>query len=221
MERGGPVGDRPQRLGRRPATAGHEVILSTAKNLRPAIFLDRDGVINENRPDHVKSWEEFAFLPGALEALRALAGLGWPVIVISNQAAINRSLVSRQTVDEINARMAAAVKEAGGRIDGVLYCPHRPDENCNCRKPHPGLLLEAARCWNLDLTVSYLVGDAESDILAAQAAGCRAILVTTGRGVGQLAALREHGVDGFHVAGDLGDAVDWIRRQTNCANVAG
>jgi D-glycero-D-manno-heptose 1,7-bisphosphate phosphatase len=210
MERGGPVGDRPQRLGRRPAIAGHEVILSTAKNLRPAIFLDRDGVINENRPDHVKSWEEFAFLPGALEALRALAGLGWPVIVISNQAIINRGLATRQTVDEINARMTAAIRDAGGRIDGVFYCPHRTDDGCDCRKPRPGLLFKAAADHGLDLARSFLVGDAESDVLAAQAAGCQAILVLTGRGAEQLACLQTHGVDGFYVADDLAAAVKWI-----------
>ncbi len=177
---------------------------------RPAIFLDRDGVINCNRCDHVKAWDEFVFLPGALEALRRLAWLGWPVVVVSNQAAVNRGLVSRQTVDAIHARMVDAVAVAGGRIDGVLYCPHRPDENCECRKPRPGLLLQAAARWALDLSRSYLVGDAESDVLAALAVGCRPVLVRTGRGVEQLALLRQHGVDTFHVAADLAEAVDWI-----------
>jgi len=177
---------------------------------RPAVFLDRDGVINCNRRDHVKSWAEFAFLPGAMDALQKLARLGWPVVVVSNQAIINRGLVSRQTVDEINARMVAAVQDAGGRIDSVLYCPHRPDENCNCRKPRPGLLLQAAEQWALDLSHSYLVGDAENDVLAALSAGCRPILVQTGRGVEQLALLRQRGVDSFHVADNLADAVDWI-----------
>ncbi len=179
----------------------------------PAILLDRDGVINENRPDYVKSWAEFVFLPGALEALRRLAKLNWPVIVISNQSAVGREIVGRETVDEINARMVAAVRAAGGRIDDVLYCPHRPDEGCICRKPRPGLLLLAAERLGLDLSASYLIGDAESDILAAHAVGCQAVLVKSGRGAEQLQLLRQHGVDGFHVADDLAQAVEWIMKE--------
>ncbi|MEJ5199420.1 MAG: D-glycero-beta-D-manno-heptose 1,7-bisphosphate 7-phosphatase [Anaerolineae bacterium] len=179
----------------------------------PAIFLDRDGVINENRSDYVKSWAEFVFLPGALEALRKLADLDRPVIVISNQSAIGRGIVDRETIDEINARMMDAVRAAGGRIDGVLYCPHRPDEGCICRKPRPGLLLLAAGRFGLDLCASYLIGDAESDILAAHAAGCRAILVKSGRGAEQLQLLQQHGINGFHVADDLSHAVAWLLRK--------
>jgi len=182
------------------------------KKLRPAIFLDRDGVINANRPDHVKSWAEFAFLPGALDALRRLARLDRPIVVITNQAAIGRGQVSRQAVEEIHSRMVAEIAAAGGRIDGVFYCPHRPDEGCACRKPRPGLLLQAAEQLHLDLAASFLVGDAESDILAAHAAGCRPVLVRSGRGSEQLALLQQHGVDGYHVAADLADVVDWILR---------
>lgn len=183
---------------------------SAAKVFRPAIFLDRDGVINENRPDYVKSWAEFVFLPGALEALAMLGRLSWPVIVVSNQSAIGRGIVGQEVVDEINGRMVAAVEAAGGRIDGVLYCPHRPDEGCACRKPRPGLLLLAAERFGLDLAASHLIGDAESDILAAQAVGCRAILVKSGRGAEQLALLRQRHVDGYLVAEDLADAAGWI-----------
>jgi D-glycero-D-manno-heptose 1,7-bisphosphate phosphatase len=177
---------------------------------RPAIFLDRDGVINRNRPDHVKAWDEFEFLPGVLEALARLAGVGLPVLVISNQGAIGRGLTTQAAVDEINRRMAAEIRAAGGRIDDVLCCPHRPEDGCACRKPRPGLLLQAAERWDLDLAASVLVGDAETDILAAQRAGCRPLLVLTGRGAEQLAVLRAAGRDGFLVAGDLPAAVDWI-----------
>ncbi|HEY4723345.1 MAG TPA: D-glycero-beta-D-manno-heptose 1,7-bisphosphate 7-phosphatase, partial [Anaerolineae bacterium] len=159
--------------------------------LRPAIFLDRDGVINRNRPDHVKCWAEFEFMPGALQALRQLARLSWPLVVVSNQAIIGRGLANRQTVDEIHANMVFAIQEARGRVDAVLYCPHRPDEHCDCRKPQPGLLLQAAEHLHLDLARSYLIGDAETDVQAAQAAGCQAILVKTGRGREQLETLRK------------------------------
>jgi D-glycero-D-manno-heptose 1,7-bisphosphate phosphatase len=178
--------------------------------IRPAIFLDRDGVINRNRSDHVKSWSEFEFLPGTLEALRRLTQLGWPVVVISNQAVVGHGLVSRQTVEEINAHMVAVVQSVGGRIDQVLYCPHRPEEGCDCRKPRPGLLLRAADRLGLDLSRSFFVGDAESDVRAAQAVGCRPVLVKTGRGVGHMTLLRQNNVMGYYLADDLTDAVNWI-----------
>ena len=177
---------------------------------RPAIFLDRDGVINRNRNDHVKSWSEFEFLPGILTALRRLTQLEWPVVVISNQAVVGRGLVSQRTIDEINAHMVSVVQSMGGRIDHVFYCPHRPEEKCTCRKPQPGLLLQAAEQMKLDLARSFFVGDAESDVMAAKAAGCRPVLVKTGRGVGQMALLRQDHVMGYYLAEDLSEAVDWI-----------
>jgi D-glycero-D-manno-heptose 1,7-bisphosphate phosphatase len=180
---------------------------------RPAVFLDRDGVINRDREDYVKSWEEFVFLAGALEALRRLAGLGLPVVVVSNQAAIARGVVDRSVVDEIHARMVASVRAAGGQIDEVLFCPHGPDDACECRKPRPGLLLQAADRLALDLRASVLIGDAANDVQAARAVGCLAILVKTGRGAEQLDLLRQGGVDGFQVAEDLAEAVEWILSQ--------
>ncbi len=178
--------------------------------IQPAIFLDRDGVINVNRSDHVKSWAEFEFLPGALDALRSLTQLSWPIVVVSNQAIIGRGYVSRETVDEIHARMREAVRSAGGRIDDVFYCPHRPEEHCECRKPSPGLLRIAARTLGLDLSRSFFVGDAESDVLAARGVGCRPILVKTGRGSGQQALLRQAQMVGYYLAEDLTDAANWI-----------
>lgn len=179
---------------------------------QPAIFLDRDGVVNRNRPDHVKTWDEFEFLPGVLEALQQLAALERPVVVVSNQSAIGQGRVSAEAVEKINRRMVAVVEAYGGRMDAVLTCPHRPDEGCTCRKPRPGLLLKAAERLNLDLAASFLIGDAESDILAAQAAGCHPVLVKTGRGLEQLALLRGRGTDGFEVADDLASAVSWIAK---------
>lgn len=181
--------------------------------LRSAVFLDRDGVINRNRTDHVKSWSEFEFLPGVLQSLRVLAQLAWPIIVVSNQAAIGRGLVSREMVEDIHRRMTLMVEKAGGRIDAVLYCPHRPDEGCMCRKPANGLLLRAAEDLHLDLARSFMVGDAASDIYAASAVGCQPILVKTGRGKEQLMLLHNEGINGFFVAEDLDEAVTCIMRQ--------
>ena len=178
--------------------------------MQTAIFLDRDGVINRNRADHVKSWTEFEFLPGALRALQMLAQLEWPLVVISNQAAIGRGLVSYQTVDEIHHRMALMVEKVGGRIDEVLYCPHRPEEMCICRKPNPGMLLHAAQDMDLDLTHSFLVGDALTDITAAMSVGAQPVLVKTGRGDEQLARYGAESFGGVYIAGDLLDAAGWI-----------
>jgi D-glycero-D-manno-heptose 1,7-bisphosphate phosphatase len=119
-----------------------------------AVVIDRDGVINENRPDHVKSWAEFRFLPGARGAVARLAEAGLPAFVITNQAIVNRGLVARKTVDAINDRMAREIERQGGHIDAVAYCPHRPEEGCRCRKPHPGLLLDLASAVDLLLKTS-------------------------------------------------------------------
>ena len=152
-----------------------------------AIFLDRDGVICENRSDHVKSWQEFEFLPGAKKSLAALSRLNLPVIVVTNQAVINRGLATASVIEDIHRRMVAEITAAGGRIDRVIYCPHQPEDNCECRKPKPGMLLQAAQEMNIDLTGSYFVGDAATDLIAARQVGCQAFLVLTGRGFQQLA----------------------------------
>jgi D-glycero-D-manno-heptose 1,7-bisphosphate phosphatase len=152
-----------------------------------AVFLDRDGVINENRSDHVKSWSEFCFLPGALDAIARLSAAGLRMFVITNQAIVNRGTVSRQAVDAVNARMLEAIERRGGRIAGLAYCPHRPEERCGCRKPQPGLLLQLADRHALSLPRCVVVGDALTDMAAGRAAGCRTIMVLTGRGREQLA----------------------------------
>jgi D-glycero-D-manno-heptose 1,7-bisphosphate phosphatase len=178
-----------------------------------AVFIDRDGVICRNRDDYVKSWEEFVFLRGALKALARLAHLELHIIVITNQSIINRRMVSVDVVEEIHARMVRAVETVGGRIDRVMVCPHRPDEHCACRKPQPGLLLAAAEELDLDLSQSYLIGDAESDMQAGRAVGCRRYLALTGRGWRQLIRCWLHGERGFAVVPNLGAAVSAIVRR--------
>lgn len=142
-----------------------------------AIFLDRDGVINRERKDYVKSWDEFEFLPGALLALEQLSAYSWPILVITNQSAINRNIVSEDEIAEIHRRFTESVSAAGGRIDGIFVCPHRPDEACGCRKPRPGLLTQAAQRFQLNLTQCIFIGDSLTDYQAAVAVNCPAILV--------------------------------------------
>ncbi len=178
-----------------------------------AIFLDRDGVICENRPDHVKNWSEFKFLPGVKNSLVKLSSLGLPIVVVTNQAVIGRGLASAEKVEEIHRLMVAEVTAAGGRIDRVYYCPHLPEEGCDCRKPKTGLLLQAAAEMGLDLNQSYLVGDAATDILAGQQVGCRTFLVLTGRGVEQLVpALHATAGHYFTVVRNLLEVADHLYR---------
>ncbi len=148
---------------------------------KPAVFLDRDGVINEDSYDYVKSWDEFRFRADALAALRRLHEHGVEVYVISNQSGVGRGYFSERTLLDTFTRMRLEVAEAGGLIHGIHYCPHRPDEGCHCRKPRPGQLLTAAAKYGLDLQRSLVVGDSCSDINAAHAAGCSSIFLTTRR----------------------------------------
>jgi D-glycero-D-manno-heptose 1,7-bisphosphate phosphatase len=183
--------------------------------MRRAVFVDRDGVICRNRKDHVKSWEEFVFLPGALDALARLSSSELSVVVITNQAVINRHMVTVPVLEEIHARMVQAIRAAGGRVDRVAYCPHRPEEQCDCRQPRPGLLLGTAEELGLDLARSYLIGDAATDIQAGRAVGCRGYLVLTGRGLRQLIQCWLRREWGYRVVPNLGVAVNDILRREN------
>jgi D-glycero-D-manno-heptose 1,7-bisphosphate phosphatase len=178
-----------------------------------AIFLDRDGVINENRADYVKSWEEFRFQVGALEALALLASTEFKLVVVSNQSAIGRGLVAREVVEGIHRRMVDQIEQAGGRVDLLLYCPHRPEENCFCRKPQPGLLLQAGEQLGLDLTESYLIGDSSEDLGAGAAVGCTCILVRTGRGGEVVTRLGDGQGNSPVVVDTLPHAVEWILKR--------
>jgi len=178
--------------------------------VRRGVFLGRDGVINENRSEYVKSWDEFRFLPGALVSLARLAQSPFSIVVVSNQSAINRGLVSRSEVNAINGRMVRQIEANGGRIHGVYVCPHRPDEGCSCRKPEPGLLHQAAAELAIDLNSSYVVGDALDDMQAGLRARCTPLLVRTGRGEEELARAHDARVVDFVYFPDLPQAVDFI-----------
>lgn len=178
-----------------------------------AVLLDRDGVINRNRADYVKSWREFEFLPGSLEALRTLASRRVTAAVVSNQSAVGRGIISRQELRQINQRMLSAVRAQGGGIDAVFCCPHTPEASCTCRKPRTGLLLEALRRLRLDRLHTYMVGDSASDMEAARDAGVPFVMVLSGRdGPGAL-RVSAWGQPLVHVARDLKDAAEWILRR--------
>ncbi len=182
----------------------------SAGRRRPAVFLDRDGVLNQNRADYVRTWEQVVFLPGVFEALQRLAASPFAVVVITNQSAVGRGLMTAEGLAAIHRAIVRQVQQAGGRIDAVYACPHRPEDGCNCRKPRPGMLLQAAVDLAIDLEQSYLVGDARSDVQAGLAAGCRPVMVRTGRGLKQMTGLAADGLIGTPVVADLAAAVAWI-----------
>jgi D-glycero-D-manno-heptose 1,7-bisphosphate phosphatase len=153
----------------------------------PAIFLDRDGVLIENRSDYVRDWSQVKIIPEAISALSRIPANNYKIVIVTNQSAIGRRLMLLKNADEINRRLVDLINRHGGRVDAVYMCPHRPDDNCVCRKPKPGLLLQAAKELSLDLRRSWMIGDAWSDVLAGQKADVRnTILLKTGRGMEQL-----------------------------------
>ena len=174
----------------------------------PAIFLDRDGVIIENRPNYVRSWDDVTIFTRALPVLARLRDLPYKVVIVTNQSVVGRGGISLETAEGINDRLVARIVEAGGRIDGVFMCPHAPQDDCDCRKPRPGLLFQAADALAIDLSSSWMVGDALTDVMAGQAAGVkRAALVLTGRGQAQVARPQADSVRPFAVYDDLSAAL--------------
>ena len=142
-----------------------------------AIFLDRDGVINKERKDYVKNINEFEIFDGVIQAIDLLKKNNFLVIVVTNQSAINRNLMSHEMLGNIHEHFKNYLKINGTCVDGIYYCPHKPDEGCLCRKPKPGLLLQAVRDFDIDLKNSWLIGDCVTDIEAAKAIGCNWILL--------------------------------------------
>ena len=176
------------------SVGSHERLPLTDAFLAPqrAVILDRDGVLNERPPraEYVRSYEEFRWLPGAIEALRLLKQRGFLLILASNQPGIARGVMTESDLDEIHSRMQAELSEAGASVDGIYCCHHGWDDGCGCRKPRPGLLYQAQRDYHLDLTKTTVIGDDERDIQAADAAGCPSLLVTEERSL--LDVVREY-----------------------------
>jgi D-glycero-D-manno-heptose 1,7-bisphosphate phosphatase len=146
------------------------------------VILDRDGTLNQDSEDFVKSPEEWQPLPGALEAIARLNHAGWHVVVAANQAGLGRGLFDVAALNAIHGKMHKQLAALGGRIDAVFYCPHAPDEGCSCRKPLPGLFQQIAERYGVDLREVPAVGDGVRDLQAAEAAGCEPHLVLTGKG---------------------------------------
>lgn len=148
------------------------------------VILDRDGTINEDRDDFVKSAAEWIALPGALEAIAQLNHAGWHTVVATNQSGLARGLFDMSALNGMHAHMNRELARVGGRIDAVFFCPHGPGEACRCRKPLPGLLETIAERYGVELADAHMVGDTLRDLQAGAAAGCHTHLVLTGKSAG-------------------------------------
>ena len=150
------------------------------------VILDRDGTINADSIDYIKSPEEWTPLPGALEAIARLSQAGWHVVLASNQSGLGRGLFDMAALNAMHAKMYKLLAEVGGRVDAIFYCPHTPDDQCHCRKPAPGLFEQIAERYGLAMGDVHAVGDSDRDLVASAAAGCQPHLVLTGNGAALL-----------------------------------
>lgn len=147
------------------------------------IILDRDGVINHDSDQFIKSPDEWKPIEGSLEAIARLNQWGWRVVVASNQSGVGRGLFGMDTLNAINDKMVKSLAQVGGRLDAIFFCPHPADSTCDCRKPKPGMFLQIAERFNVDLTGVPVVGDSLRDLQAGVAVGCEPYLVLTGKGL--------------------------------------
>ena len=170
------------------------------------MILDRDGVINEDSDDFIKTLDEFILLPGSLEAIKKLKQAGYLVAVATNQSGISRGYLTADTLNAMHDKLNALLAESDVKIDGFFYCPHKPDDDCECRKPKPGLYQQIGQQFDMPLEGIPVIGDSLRDLEAARAVGAKPILVQTGKGLRTLAAGK--GLEGVPVYENLLEAVD-------------
>lgn len=187
-----------------------------------AVVLDRDGVICENLPGHVRSWREFAFIPGAVEAMASLQRAGADLYVATNQSVVGRGYIGVNDLDRIHDKMEETLAGAGVKVRGIAACIHHPIDECNCRKPATGLYVTLADRYGFKLEESFVVGDWIADIEAGAAVGAATVLVRTGRGrqAEGLVASGEAPVPD-KIADDLIDAAFWILAERGIAVTSG
>ena len=178
------------------------------------VIFDRDGTINQDRDDYVKSADEWIPMPGVLDAIARLNHAGWHVVVATNQSGLGRGLYDMAALNAMHAKMHKLLAAAGGRIDAVFYCPHSPDDHCNCRKPAPGLFEQIAERYGMDLSHVPTVGDTLRDLQAGAAVGCAPHLVLTGKGEKfQGKPLPPEFPAGTMVHHDVSAFADWLLQQ--------
>jgi D-glycero-D-manno-heptose 1,7-bisphosphate phosphatase len=171
------------------------------------IMLDRDGVINEDSADYIKSVEEFHPLPGSLEAIAALSKAGFKLAVVSNQSGLARGYFSQKTLEAMHDFLCESVKKHGGILDAIFYCPHLPEDHCDCRKPKTALLEKAARHFQVKPSETIFIGDSWKDMQAAMAFHSLPILVKTGNGE---TVTKNYDLTHITVCDTLSQAAQWI-----------
>ncbi len=154
------------------------------------LILDRDGVINEDSDEYIKSADEWQPIPGSIEAIAKLSKSGFQIYVATNQSGLGRKLFSQQQLDAMHEKMLNLVKHQGGKVEGIFYCPHQPGDNCDCRKPKPGLLIQISEHAGHSLYGVPVIGDSLRDLEAALAVDAKPLLVLTGKGSNTLTKLR-------------------------------
>ncbi len=175
------------------------------------VFLDRDGVINKDSAEYIKTPSEFEFIPKSPEAVALLTQKGFQVIVVTNQSMIGRNMATKETLDAVFEKMKKGIEKAGGRITDIFYCPHAPEDHCSCRKPKPGLMFQAQKKYQINMEGAFMVGDSVKDIDCARRAGCaKALLVKTGNGPKAYDELILNHMVPDYFAEDLYDAACWI-----------
>lgn len=180
------------------------------------LFIDRDGVVNKDpggwtKTNYVADWKDFHFIPGTLEALKILKEKGVKVIVASNQGGVNKGLYTQAELDHVNSLMLKEIEKSGGAVEEVFYCIHRDEDNCDCRKPKPGMLEVAAKKYGVDPKTTYFIGDASKDISAGKRIGCKTILVLSGKSSRDDIRLMHDKPD--YIFENLLEAVKWIIKE--------
>lgn len=173
------------------------------------IILDRDGVINYDSAQYIKTPDEWHPIPGSLAAIARLNQAGYCVVVATNQSGIGRGFYNLKTLEEIHQKLLQALTEVGGKVDEIFFCPHRPDEQCRCRKPQLGLFQNIQKKYSAHFPDVFFIGDSETDMQAALALGCKPILVLTGNGKATLEKKSEWSTTIPHFS-DLACSVDFI-----------
>ena len=182
------------------------------------VILDRDGVINYDSDEYIKSVDEFIPIPGSLEAIARLSRAGYQVVVATNQSGIGRGYFSEDTLQQMHAKLHSLLKAVGGKIDAIYFCPHSPQDECDCRKPKPGLLKQILNHYKAEADEVPVIGDSIRDLQSALAVGAKPILVKTGKGERSIAKLHEDpGLKDVPIFDDLSAAVDHIINQSGIA----
>jgi len=180
-------------------------------SLPKAVLLDRDGVINFDSPDYILAPEQWEAIPGSAEAIGRLTKAGIPVAICSNQSGLGRGMMNEDLFHAIHAKMLLAIEEAGGMLSHAAYCPHKPEDKCQCRKPLPGLILESLDALGVDAKDAVMIGDSTRDIEAAHAAGVPTILVQSGYGNAEVILQKSLVINpDIKAYSDLATAVDSI-----------